>query len=52
MAYDAGKKSYTVVRQEKNFYHQRFGKNRIITQAKSPIPHDPSKVKWSAPKLN
>ena len=36
----------------KKFYHQRLEKNRIITQTKPPIPFDPSKVKWSAPKLN
>ena len=37
---------------KKKLYHQRLGTNRIITQTKSPIPCDPSKVKWSAPKLN
>ena len=46
------KNSYTVVYQEKKLYHQRLGTNRIITQTKSPIPCDPSIVKWSAPKLN
>ena len=52
MAYEAAKNSYTVVYQEKKLYYQRLGKNRIITQTNSPIPYDPSKVKWSAPKLN
>ena len=38
MAYNAGKNSYTVLCQEKKFYHQRFRKSKILTQTKSPLP--------------
>ena len=56
MAYNAGKNSYTLVCQEKKFYHQRFRKSKILTQTKSPLPPPPpsrplpppSKVIWSA----
>ena len=53
MAYNAGKNFYTVVCQEKKFYHQRFRKSKILTQTKSPLPPPPlpssSKVIWSTP---
>jgi len=33
----------------KKSYHQRFGRNKFLTQTKSPIPLlPPSKVKWLA----
>ena len=41
MAYNAGKNSYTVLCQEKKFYHQRFRKSKILTQTKSPLPAPP-----------
>ena len=41
MAYNAGKNSYTVLCQEKKFYHQRFRKSKILTQTKSPLPPPP-----------
>ena len=41
MAYNAGKNSYTVVCQEKKFYHQRFRKSKILTQTKFPLPPPP-----------
>ena len=41
MAYNAAKNSYTVVCQEKKFYHQRFRKSKILTQTKSPLPPPP-----------
>ena len=41
MAYNAGKNSYTVVCQEKKFFHQRFRKSKILTQTKSPLPPPP-----------
>ena len=41
MAYNAGKNFYTVVCQEKKFYHQRFRKSKILTQTKSPLPPPP-----------
>ena len=41
MAYNAGNNSYTVVCQEKKFYHQRFRKSKILTQTKSPLPPPP-----------
>ena len=35
---NAGKNSYTIVCQEIKFCHQSFGKNKILTQTKPPIP--------------
>ena len=45
MAYNAGKNSYTLVCQEKKFYHQRFRKSKILTQTKSPLPPPPPSLK-------
>ena len=47
MAFDAGKKSYTVIRRGKNYFSRGLGK-KILTQTKSPLPL--SKVKLSTPK--
>ena len=38
MSYNAGKKTYTAVCQEKELFHQRVEKKKIRTQTKSPTP--------------
>ena len=49
MSYNAGKKTYTAVCQEKEFFHQRVEKKKLVHKPNH--PHPPSKDKWSAPKL-
>ena len=51
MAYNSGKKSYTLYFKEKNSITRRFGEeNKILNQITHiPPPPRPSKVKWSAP---
>ena len=47
MAYNAGKNSYTVVCQEKKFYHQRFRKSKILTQTKCEVHFCPCSQRFS-----
>ena len=52
MTYNAVKKSYTVVCQEKNYFTR--GKKDFFPKPNHPYPPSPSpsKIKWSAPKTN
>ena len=56
MAYNVEKNlTHLFVPEKYQFYRQRFGRKKILTQTKSPIlpasppPSPTSKVKWSVP---
>ena len=54
MTYNAVKKSYTVVCQEKVLLPQVWEKKDFFPKPNHPYPPSPSssKIKWSAPKTN